>query len=311
MTAGMPRCGTTLLASLLHQQPGVRFITDYVHWFTTASEQLGVSWTDRLTPAQRRVALATARDTWVRMGHVVLVGTDAFSTLDELHLAIARELAGEDDLVVGHKALLSVDQVDHLLRETDVHVLVMLRDPRAAALSYANRVGGAVEPYLWDLKRMARYCGRREDHPRLLTLRFEELIEEPAETLDRVCAWWNARAQLPEEVSFHRGTRDVPWSENSAFGDVRGRFDRKPLERWRQELDHPVVRYADHTCREVCERWGYEPIARGGWTPPKARATVHEAYWALERRAERWLRRTGRRLRERIAPPIGRRGHLP
>ncbi|MEQ9072427.1 MAG: sulfotransferase [Sandaracinaceae bacterium] len=300
LIVGLPRCGTTLMASLLHQQPGCRFVTDYVAWFADAQDRLQVGWSDQLDMAQRRVSLLMARDAWIRLRHPVLVTTEQFRTLDELHLRIADELA-EDAVAVGHKCLLEPDLVDHTLADTDIHVIVMVRDPRAAALSYWHRTGEGVEAYVAQWKEMVARVVRR-DHPRLTVLRFEDLLSTPETTLGRVTRWWAAAPELPSSLTFQRGANGARWSENSAFGDVSEFIDTTPVDRWRAQVDNPIVRYADAVCRAGMADMGYDTLH--GSMSERMRMRRHELVWAADRRLERAIQRTRRRLKAALAPPL-------
>jgi hypothetical protein len=303
--AGLPRSGTTLLASLLNQQEGCRFITDYVAWFRDARERLEVDWNEPLGRAERRVCLAMARDSWIRLKHPVLVSTDDFGTLNELHLAIARELATEATVAVGHKALLDAEHIEACVEQTEIEVIVAVRDPRAAALSYWHRVGdGGVEPYLRDWKRVVRLCSRSRNN-RLHLIRYEDLVGDPLRTLARLISW-DAEARLPTALSFQRSSdASTPWSENSAFGDVRQLVDPTPLTRWRKDASSPVVRYADVTCRREMRALGYEPLGLG--LSDRARFRAHEAYWRADARIDAAFRSARERLRRTLAPKISHR----
>ncbi len=302
--AGLPRCGTTLLATLLHQQPGVRFVTDYVQAHAHAAERLRVRHDQALDLAQRRVALALARDNWLRLRHVVLVGTGAFRTLDELHRAILGELAADAGVgVVGHKAVLEPGAVADLLAQTDVHVIVMLRDPRDAVLSHWHHQGTSAERYLAQWRAMARFA-LAERSPRFAWVRYEDLVRTPSEALARVLGWWGASAVAASELVFTRGAvgQDVAWVDNSSFGDVKRVLDSAPVERWRARAGSKLVRYAQVACAAEIERLGYPP---GDVTiADRARFGFHRAYHTLDQRGVAATERARRWLTQRLAPPL-------
>ena len=301
MIAGLPRCGTTLLASLLNQQKGCRFVTDYVSWFRDACERLEVEWNEPLTLAQRRVCLALARDSWIRLRHPVLVTTEQFSTIDELHQAIAGELVREGTRAVGHKALLSPEQIEVARQRTKIHLIIMARDPRAAVLSYWHRTGEGVEAYVDNWKKTVRYAS---DARRGVTLlRFEDLVERTEATLGKITQLWGEQPTLPTKLSFDDGPSSVDWKENSAFGDVVEPFDRTPLARWKESAESPIVRYADAVCRGEMGRLGYEPLSDHS-TRSRMRHQIHAAVWDLDRRVDTAWRRLRVRVRERLAPPL-------
>jgi len=184
--------------------------------------------------------------------------------------------------------------------------LLLLRDCRDAALSYFHRTGGGVERYVRTWRDTARAYRELESHPRLLGLRFEDLIASPAGAAERLSRWLGVPidAEVPElrfqRSRAHGATR---WEENSAFGDVSGRFDNQPLGRWRSASDSTIVRYAAWVARRELGELGYEPLA-----PPLSARERFGFSWlhaldAAERRAHesvtaagQWLKRGVTRL---------------
>lgn len=264
LMVGLPRSGTTLLATLLAAQPHVRFSTDYFPAFLEVLTRIGKRWGDALTPDERRLALAVVRDQLLRARHVVLVRADDFATLDELHRAVMDELAAPTDRIVGHKLLMRADELQATLEQTDIHCLLAYRDPRDAALSFQQRTGGGVEHYLHNWRQMLTRFVAGPRHPRLLPLKFEALLLEPERTLERVGSWLGVpiSAHVPElRFVQSRAGAAVTWRENSAFDDVAQRFDPRPIGRFKSRLDSPVVRYASFVTRRELARFGYEPCA--------------------------------------------------
>lgn len=303
---GLPRSGTTLVATLLGAQTQIQFLTDYFPAFNEAAARLGKTWNRPLGESERRVALALVRDQFLRVRHPVLVKQDGFSTIDELHRLICCELRSEGQLWIGHKLLLGPEQLRAVLDQTQLRCLLMLRDCRDAALSYFHRTGGGVERYVRNWRDTVRACRELELHPRLLALRFEDLIASPGQAAERLSRWLGVPidAEVPE-LRFQRSRAHgtTRWAENSAFGDVRGRFDSQVLGRWRSASDSTIVRYAAWVARRELGEMGYEPLA----SPLSARERVGFSWLsvldAAERRAHesvtfagQWLKRGVGRL---------------
>jgi sulfotransferase family protein len=288
LIVGLPRSGTTLMATLLAAQPNVHFLTDYFSAFSEALFRTSKRWDAKLSLAERRIALALVRDQFLRVRHPVLVKPDAFECLDDLHRAVLEELVTDDEELVGHKLLLGPDELAEALAHGRSHCLLMYRDPRDAALSFFHRTGSGVEGYVRVWREMLRRWGDRHAHPRLFTLRFEDFIREPATALAELGAWLGLSLTLDvPELAFRRSRAHgaLPWQENSAFADVRQRFDPRPLGRWHSELDSPVVRYAAWATARDVVRLGYEPA-------PALGLSAHErlrfsALRALERAENR------------------------
>ncbi len=297
---GLPRSGTTLLATLLGAQPRVHFLTDYFPAFTDALSRLRKAWDGTLSQIERRIALAVVRDQFLRVRHPVLVKLDGFATIDQLHQLVMGELASDQDRWIGHKLLMGPELLRSTLGQTELRCLLLLRDPRDAALSYFHRTGGGVEFYLRNWCEMVQLWHELEGHPRLYMLRFEDLISAPTATLQKLGAWLGIEfdSSVPE-LQFQRSRAHgaTAWRENSAFQDVSARFDRQPLGRWRTHPRSPIVRYAGWVARRQLATMGYEaapalsPRERLSFACLRAlEVTEHQAYDSLAL-AGQWVRK--------------------
>jgi hypothetical protein len=300
---GLPRSGTTLLAALLGAQTGVHFLTEYFPAFSEALHRIGKSWNGELSASERRIALALVRDQFVRDRHPVLVQPESFVTLNQLHRSVLEELAGAQDAWIGHKLLLGPELLRSTLAETNIHCLVLFRDPRDAALSYFHRTGGGVERYVRNWSATLRLWQELRSHPRLLGLRFEDLVSEPARTLTRLGDWLGQPLDpRVAELRFRRSRAhgETAWADNSAFRDVKTRFDRAPLGRWRRQLSSPIVRYADWATRDALPLLAYEPIAEPASSRERLRFGCLDALEVGEQRAVAALGTAVRRIRKRL-----------
>jgi len=298
---GLPRSGTTLVATLLGAQPRIHFLTDYFPAFTEALMRLERPWNGPLSLSERRIALALVRDQFLRVRHPVLVKLDAFATLDELHRRVMEELGATTDRWVGHKLLLSPELLRATLERTEIHCLILFRDPRDAALSYFHRTGGGLEAYARNWAATVRLWHELQACPRLLGLRFEDLIVQPERTIERLGDWLGQA--LDPRVSALRFQRSrahgaTDWAENSAFQDVQERFDRQPIGRWQVQSESPIVRYAAWATRREQQLLGYDSGALELTPRERLRFGCLSALDAGERRAYatvngsvRWLRR--------------------
>lgn len=299
--AGVPRCGTTLLASLLQQQPGVHFETHYTQWFADALRNLGRGPDGPLVRSERAAILASAKHGWSRLGHGLRVGVDDFECVDGLHAAIAAELAAEP--VFGHKLVVGASSIRSLLRGSDVHMILVVRDPRAAALSAWSLWRENLEGYLHRWKQLVG-LGAASTHPRLRLVRYEDLVRAPGPTLEQITRWWGATPVVPDELTLsqEKAGQVQPWVHNSAFGDVEDVLSDAPLERWRESRSSPVVRYAWAVAGDLASRLGYVPIPMS--TAEKARWRAHETAWLFERRVWYATSRLRDKVRSRLVPPV-------
>jgi hypothetical protein len=301
LIVGLPRSGTTLMATLLAAQHNVQFSTEYFSAFSEALARTGKRWDDALSLAERRIALALVRDQFLRVRHPVLVKQEQFACLDELHRLVLEELARDGDELVGHKLLLDAHELEQTLATSRAQCLLMYRDPRDAALSFFHRTGGGVEGYVRVWREMLERWGGKALHPRLFLLKFEDFIHDPGAALAALGAWLGVSLSLDvPELRFQRSRAHgaTPWQDNSAFADVRRRFDKQPLGRWKNELDSPVVRYASWATAGDVERHGYEPAPELRFGA-RERARFTALCWLerAEARAQDALARRSERLR--------------
>jgi len=204
------------------------------------------------------------------------------------------ELAEQDDFVVGHKAVLEVPALQKMLAETDVHGIIVYRDPRDAALSYWHRVGGGVEEYLERWKTIMRFVLDGPAYERFFAIRFEDLLNDRKRALEPLATKLGLTLQeAGNKLSFRGGSaaRSFGWPGNSPYQDVSRPFDTAPLERWRRMPGSPVVRYAEWLCSAEMERLGYR---RGSSLSARERAahrlrrTCHKMERGLEGSAK-WM----------------------
>ncbi len=301
---GLPRSGTTLVATLLGSQPGIQFLTDYFPAFMEVLGRLGKRWNEALSESEMRIALAVVRDQFLRVRHPVLVKLESFSNVDELHQLVMAELAQPGDRWLGHKLLMSPEQLRVTLSDTSIRCLLMVRDVRDAALSFYHRTGGGVERYVRNWSATMRLWRELEGHPRLIGLRYEDLIDAPKVTLDRLGSWLGVAIDADVvALRFQRSRAHgaTAWRENSAFQDVKGRFDRTPLGRWREQARSPIVRYAGWVARRELAQLGYEEVTRDISPAERTRFSCLRALELAEERAHHSLNQTSLWLKRRVA----------
>ncbi len=291
---GFARSGTSLLANLLNRQPRVTVWSDGYAGPLAVADAVG-GFRRILDPAQRSQALARHKLALDNQGARTELTTNDFTTAAELYRRALDELGREDDIVVGHKVTgygPHTDVFRHILDETDVHCICILRDVRDVVLSQRHRTGTAIDPDSWSL--FARRSRALQGHPRLVVIRYEDLIRNPEATLAPIEALLGIRIDTRVETLAYRGSES--WTENSSFHDVGRLFDPRPIERWREHVGDPAVRFAAWWCADELERWGYAKFPEAfAWRERArfARATAVRAAMAQARP----LRDAVRRLR--------------
>ena len=256
---GRSRSGTTLVQSLLTSQPGIRVFNDVLAPLgTMLSRAHGAR--RALEGRQKNIALASVKhDLRHHVASEALQALDVSTNLDEL---LERALALLDLHVegppkeaawIGHKSNSQAAALPHLLEETDVHCIYVVRDVRDVMLSLLNfwhtvdpqRV---VDGWLNELRVVEPLRG----HDRCCVVRYEDLVRSPDAALEPVAAMLDVRLDTTLPLVDERGR---PWRANSAFRDVRSAFDASALERWRQS-DAAEVAYAAARCSRTLGAWG-------------------------------------------------------
>jgi hypothetical protein len=259
--AGVPRCGTTLLASVLNAQPACGFVTDYidsVHW---AASTLRVQYGEQLSQEQKRIALAIVRDELIRIGHLSVFGLSDFGTLNDLTRCVLADLLEKKSGILGHKSrALSSSGVASILCTDSISVLVILRDPRDAALSYWHRNGFGVEEYCERWNDFSRLCEQFSDHPNLFWLKYEDFTRQNKDLLRRLENWLGMSITMSKPRRFSQGTMraETPWTSNSAFGDIGQALSTAPIGRWERHKESQVVAYSNWACRDQLIKKNYQ-----------------------------------------------------
>jgi hypothetical protein len=186
----------------------------------------------------------------------------------------------------------------------------LVRDGRDAAASYLQMPSGIVTEYWghpssaadfgcqWGTEvRAARALGRRVGRGRYHELRYEQLVDSPADVLQEVCSF----AGVPWEPDMLGYAQEVDVSARPHQQSLR-RPPTKGLRDWRTELEPRDVAGFEAVAGAVLAELGYELAdpARGNAPSPRGRARL-AAYraqtWAwrsagsLVRRSPLWARR--------------------
>jgi hypothetical protein len=262
---GLPRSGTTLLTQMLAAHPRIAGGGGETHFFKWLPPD-----TSTLLDPARWPGPATDYVCSLRPGKSPKVFELYGRTREEIHDDLARRTPSVAAMLEslteayaravgkprwmekspGHLTRLP------LLRRSfpEAHVIRIIRDPRDVALSL-SRVPWSRDSVLANLYHVARrdrrYDAPARRDPRLLTVRFEDLVSDPEAVLGRICEFIGERLE-PGMVA----PKDRP---------ARSETTRKTLERpdpsrgaaWRREMSDADQRAAAVICHEVLARHGY------------------------------------------------------
>lgn len=298
---GRPRSGTTLLTEVLDAQDDVTVRNDFLAGPLIQAKPMG-GFDVALTQRQRDIALSMAK--WnLRFGGLHLdVTPQSFSTLGELYRCSLEAIALPGDSVTGHKVTMDTEPLPLVLTQTDVRCIYVIRDIRDVVLSASHWATAFVEPRFetsvekW--RRDINAASALRDHPRLVVLRYEDLVDDPQKTLSPVEELLEMRLELSAAGLC---ARKDPWPENSSFHDVDAPFSRAPLGRWRNHLSSEIVRYAAWACHDELELLGYPPF-------PDGTISVSDRIQFVKRRlsadALRGASLAKKRIKDAIFPPF-------
>jgi hypothetical protein len=225
---------------------------------------------------------------------------------------------------VGEKTPGHVYYADWLLGVfPETRIIAMQRDPRAIIASHFKTPWRAAMPDLATslVRRRTRMHAAASDarlwaelygevlprlarDPRVMCLRYEDLVAEPAEVVQRVCSFLGESfdpAMLEErggEPSFYPGAAGWKkgWAEWTVghLAQAQEPVSTGSLEKWRSELSPGEVAVIEALAAPVMARLGYTDLATGEGR--RRRAVPAAALADAAHRAERGLRVAARRV---------------
>lgn len=178
----------------------------------------------------------------------------------------------------------------------------VVRDPRGAAASQVPLGWGHEEAALssaavrWEtsIRRVDEFA-RRLRPDQLLDVRYEDMVRDPAATLERVCAFAGLRGGDTIETMIHserRGTFRPGWHDRLAEP-----VSTSSVERWREKLDPHEVALIEVAAGRYLERFGYRPAELDA-VPTEA--DLAELERQRRRRRRKWRRQGRNELKRRL-----------
>lgn len=276
---GAGRSGTTLLQQMLDHHPAFAFPWEshFIPDFHRHRDRFG-----DLSDAARRAAMLRAI---VRYCRVIWRGrvadgweTPILDSADALAAAAEPTFAGTIDAFFGHFAAQRgkprwADKTPgyvnsmRLIHEIfpSARFIHLVRDGRDVACSVMPLSFGPNSVYMcahrW--KHTIRHAtGFEHEHPdRVLTLRYEDLTEDPESHLRRVCAFLDVE-YFEQMLDYHRdGGSRVP---GSGIHDRIGKpVNRQRCGRWKNEMSGRQVRIFEAVAGGTLEQFGYERACPG------------------------------------------------
>jgi Sulfotransferase family len=198
----------------------------------------------------------------------------------------------------------------------DAQYVNVVRDPRAAVASirrvgeqrkvgwYEDGLVAGVE--LWERsQRAADRWRRRLATDQFLELRYEQLVTDPAGTLEQVVEFLGLDpGGLEGMLAFHE---EADISSRRMHALVTRPVTTEAVRKWERDLAPAEVAFVEDVLGDSMQRHGYEPVAAGVPVPPGYRRRLRRRRLHQRRKfGRRWLGEGRRRLTYRHPVAAGR-----
>lgn len=262
---GAAKTGTTILARLLDQQPTVACMWE--GYLLQPRHQSSVLNPDSQAWLKHGLSEAKVRD-WHRRateershnGELVMgirVPSVARAIITEVLEDFGRPFRAEivgDKWPYYHKWMPSMAKAF-----PDAKYIYNVRDPRAtwnSGQTFKQR--GRGDAILADMLKSERAVRRRLNPDNVLTMRYEDLIISPAETMSRIAGFLGFDF-ASEHLAYDPALDPLPDRWNWV-PESKGELDRGLAERWRQQMPEAEQRRISEECADFIQRHGYEPL---------------------------------------------------
>ena len=284
--AGQAKSGTTLLVALLDNHPELLVLPEETAYFPTVLTKYAPrgrhAQFDYLTKQSLSDVLFGGPCKWGKRNYSTFPRERFFESFERAAFDPAN--AKEDLLVLMVKAYAAIlerplDTIGRWVEKTPANrnhipailsrfpyakILVTMRDPRAIlaaqiALEKTRKTGRFSTYYVIAHWRVAAKLARHVRNGEIpgFVVPYEELVCEPAKTMEKVCAYL--------EINFDPETVLTPtkvgrfWSGNSATRVNFSQISAEPATRWERELSEDEIGWVEWHCRDLMPEFGYEP----------------------------------------------------
>lgn len=261
LVVGAPRSGTTLVQRMLAESSGIS-VPPETHFFSMLVQSLSGSDTPEQVAARLDHYLTTQQLARMKPPSGVarqrLVNLLAARRWADAFVLALEGFADPDADIVGEKTPNHLRWCRYLLEALpDLHIIAVVRDPRAVVNSRREVPWGASDPLAqamhWRID--AALLGvLRRDHPaRVLVVRYEELVNAPESLRTRLATFVSAEHRRRREPGRLFG-EDETW-KSRALRPV----DPSRTQIWRSQLPVEIADAVTAICWPQMLLWGYEP----------------------------------------------------
>ncbi|MEO1400868.1 MAG: sulfotransferase [Cyanobacteria bacterium J06635_1] len=306
---GVPRSGTTLLASMLSAHPTIAISPEshfLNYWLPIWGHlPLDAFWQKLLQSNRFSYFGIDADAVWSR---AQTKGQPTHRTLFESMLEIyAAQL---NKVRWGEKTPMHYQHLDQIFDwYPNASVLWLLRDPRAVVSSLLRAHWASdytdENARLWDqsLRDYERYwCS----NVRVKQVRYETLLTQPQTCLKQICEFLDV-PYIPDLIN-RRSLANSPivnrpkWAANHLH-QALAPLEMTPLEKWKQQLSRARVEIIEQISRDAMARYGYTPVTSGKTLGGQLQWRRERLTRKLTERLQYWQQRLGKgqpSLRERV-----------
>ena len=202
----------------------------------------------------------------------IINGSDVATPIEVYRLFCDHETRNKGKSIPCKQTPQNIFALHHLLKAfPDCRVILMIRDPREVMLSQKNKwkrrqlSGGAI-PFMESVRARLNYHPltiskiwkaavneglQFSGHPAVMTIRYEDLIEDPETVVRKIC--------LHTGISYDPSMTDIPVVGSSNFTDTKKRgVDRTRKGQWNQGgLNASEIEICESVNCEVMEKFNY------------------------------------------------------
>lgn len=279
---GMPRSGTTLLATILGSHPRIDISpeTHFINGFVRDLQRDGVDPDDTEAVWERwtrfhRFAMIDVDPERLRERWLVRAATQdplksLLASIIELHAANRGKVRG------GEKTPDHFQHIDTLLSWfPGAQVIFIIRDPRAISASLLRVPWGGkyVDQHAEKWMKSMAVVDRYQSDPRFSVLRYEDLVQTPEATIRQLCERIG-EDPVPQMLATKKETSVAGSVIADWASDHFAQSARPPqtgsLEKWVDQLSRAQVSMIESITAATMKQWGYEPrigrlTAAGKW----------------------------------------------
>lgn len=178
----------------------------------------------------------------------------------------------------------------------DAHFIHLTRDPRAgvASMQKVDFFPNSVYFNALSRRKHARVAHTMQDlipEDQWMTIRYEDLVSDPAPTLRRLCIFLEEKFES-SMLQFYRDSAQYMKDEAASSFNVAATrpVTSERTEKWREELSPREVAIIESICASEMQEYGYRPSGSPVGLTDRIALFVHIGYWTLQQWRHRNIR---------------------